>query len=111
MKLLTEKGVMRCGFGGVVTNKSSQTLVFVASALVLVDSDPEHKKVSNCPVPPPQKKCMVTLAVKVGYSDLLRIDGKRVCLDNLEGVVDGPIPGISTFAAKSAGQDFVHEGK
>jgi hypothetical protein len=52
---------------------------------------------------------VTTLPVKSGYSDFVRIDGKRICLDTVTGLTDGTPPGTVEYKVRSAGQDFVSE--
>jgi hypothetical protein len=47
--------------------------------------------------------------VKAGYSDLLRIDGRRICLDSLNGLTDGTPPGTVMYKVNEPGQPFVAE--
>ena len=110
MLLLTEKAVLGCGHGGLVSNVPTETFVFIEGTRLLLDNDPENKPVAKCPIAPPAKPCTLTRDVKAGYSNLLYIDGRGVCLSNLMGLTDGVIPAaVSTYSVLSAGQDFVSE--
>ena len=55
------------------------------------------------------KPCQLTLRVQVGYSDLLRIDGRRVCLDTVTGLTDGTPPGMVPYRVRSSRQTLVSE--
>ena len=111
MHWLTEKADLRCSHDlGSVGIAPSQTLVAVMGEKVLVDDDPERKAISGCPnVGPGIKACCLTLKVKKGYSDLLRIQGRRVCLSTVTGLTDGTPPGIVTYTVRNPGQNLVGE--
>jgi len=55
------------------------------------------------------KPCLTTLAVRDGYSNLVRIDQHRVCLDTVTGLTDGTPPGIVVYTVRDPGQPFVTE--
>lgn len=111
MKLLTEKAVVVCTHeNGVVENKPTQWLVTVEGVPLLVATDPEGKSIKGCPNSvPPMKACLVTLKVKEGYSGLVRIEGRSVCLDNVRGKTDGMPAGLPEYKVRSPGQAFVSE--
>jgi hypothetical protein len=76
----------------------------------MVDNDPENRRIVGCPnYGAVIKPCVTTLKVKRGYSQLLRIGGKRVCLDTIAGLTDGTPPGIVEYVVKTPGQSFVAE--
>jgi hypothetical protein len=60
-------------------------------------------------VGPAIKPCTTTLPVRVGYSDLLRIEGRRVCLDTVTGLTDGSPPGTVNYSVRAAGQALVRQ--
>ena len=111
MLILTEDAVLVCKHQlGKVDIEPTQQVVTVNGRWVLVEPNPEARPISHCPnYGPTIRPCQTTLKVKVGYSDLLRIGGKRVCLDTVEGLTDGTPPGIVKYNVRSAGQDFVTE--
>jgi len=111
MLILTEDAVVVCKHElGKVKIEATQRLVKVEGTSVLVETDPEGRPISHCPnYGPTIRPCLTTLKVKVGYSDLLRIEGRRVCLDTVKGLTDGTPPGIVEYKVRSAGQDFVSE--
>ena len=111
MLFLTEDARLVCTHElGKVENVPSQTLVTIAWRRVLVSPDPEGRSISGCPnTAPGMKPCLRTLAVDVGYSPLLRIENKRVCLSNISGYTDGTPPGVPRYEVRQAGQDFVSE--
>lgn len=111
MRLLTEDAVLVCRHElGIVSNQPSQDLVTVAQRKVLVATDPENRPITGCPnVGAAIKPCMHTLKVQEGYSDLLRIQTKPICLDTVTGYTDGTPPGVVKYKVRSAGQDVVSE--
>ena len=113
MQLLTEDALVVCTHElGIVKIIATQTLVTIARRRVLVEIDPEGRSIKGCPnVGPGIKACLTTLVVKQGYSDLLRIDGKRVCLDTVTGFTDGTPPGSVKYIVNKSGQDLVGEVK
>ena len=110
MLLLTEDAVITCAhIHGRVKYEISQSLVTVEQRRVLVEKDPEGRPISGCPEVGAMKPCLHTLAVREGYSQLIRIDGRRVCLDVLTGITDGMPPGIIKYLVREPGQGFVVE--
>ena len=95
---------------GTVANRNSQSFVAISGSPVLVEDDPEGRSIAGCPnVGATIKPCTTTLPVFKGYSDLVRIGGKRVCLDAMTGLTDGTPPGTVEYIVGFAGQDFVSE--
>lgn len=95
---------------GKVNIVPTQDLVTVNQRRVLVESDPEGRPISGCPnIGPTIKPCTNTLVVKDGYSDLLWIDGRRVCLDTVNGLTDGTPPGTVKYIVRDPGQSLVSE--
>ena len=111
MYLLTEDALVVCTHeAGTVKLSAGQTLVTISGRNVFVEVDPQGCPINGCPnVGPGIKACLKTLAVKEGYSDLLRIDGKRVCLDTVTGFTDGTPPGTVKYKVNVAGQNLVKE--
>lgn len=107
MLLLTEDAVIRCAHDGKVALEPTQPWVTIESRLVLVEKNPEGRPIHRCPEVGAMKPCLVTLAVREGYSDLIRIDNRRVCLDTVTGLTDGTPPGIIVYTVRDAGQPFV----
>jgi hypothetical protein len=109
MKWLTEDAVLLCKHGGKVANQPTQRLVTVGHRQVLVENNPEGKKIANCPYRSATiKPCLLTLRVQTGYSTFVRIDGKPICLDTVTGPTEGTPPG-NAYHVISPGQDLVSE--
>jgi hypothetical protein len=87
-----------------------QALVTVGKKRVLVEPDPEGRPISGCPMYGIAiKPCTHTLKVIAGYSTLVKIDGRKMCLDTITGLTDGTPPGIVRYKVNFAGQEFVSE--
>ena len=113
MLWLTEDAALVCLHEkGRVHLSPAQGVVTIEGRKVLVENDPEGRPITACPnVGATIKPCLRTLPVKEGYSDFLRIDGRRVCLDTVTGLTDGTPPGIVKYKVRSPGQEFVFQSK
>lgn len=111
MFFLTEDARLVCKHElGKVKIKASQDLVAINHRCALVENDPAGRPIVGCPnYGATIKPCTRTLAVRIGYSDLIHIGGKRVCLDTVCGLTDGTLPGVVDYIVRSAGQGLVRE--
>lgn len=111
MKLLTLNAALVCDHElGQVVNIPTQMLVRISDVLVLVENDPEAKTILKCPnIGTTIKPCMLTLKATTGYSDWIRIEGRRVCLDTVTGFTDGTPPGTIKYKVRTPGQTLVTE--
>ena len=111
MLLLTEDAVLVCAHElGIVGIAATQDLVTVEGRCVLVETDPESRSIAGCPnYGPAIKPCTTTLRVQKGYSDLVRIDGRRACLSSVTGITDGTPPGTVQYKVRSPGQSLVEQ--
>lgn len=110
MRLLTENAILLCGHKlGVVGIVATQNLVTINGRGVLVRKDPEGRPIKGCPPAPGFKPCLVTVNVTAGYSRLIQIKGKQVCLDTLTGLTDGTPPGSVIYNVSRPGQHLVSE--
>lgn len=108
MKALTEDAILRCEHGGQVSNQPTQDFVMIEQRRVLVENNPEKRRISGCPnVGPTIKPCQLTLKVSTGYSAFIRVDGRRLCLDTVTGLTDGTPPGVVKYKVRSPGQELV----
>jgi len=111
MRILVMEAILRCGHDGKVENVPSQEWVRVKGSPVLVDNDPQGRDISMCPnVGINIKPCNKTLPVAKGYSTFIRIGGKAVCLDSVEGFTDGTPPGGVKYNVRRPGQTLVGSG-
>jgi hypothetical protein len=110
MRFLTEKALIICEHElGRVRIVPRQGFVRIDGERALVDDDPEKRPIKGCPNTSPLVgilPCRTTLRVEAGYSDLLRIDGHRVCLDPVTGRTDG-VPPIFHYLVRDPGQGLV----
>jgi hypothetical protein len=115
MRWLTRDAVLACAHEtGLVGIVPSQEYVTIEGRSVLVEPDPVARPIVGCVnANPPMgiKPCLTTLAVEAGYSEWIRIDGRRVCLDTLTGLTDGTPPGTHRYRVRHPGQDLVAEGR
>jgi hypothetical protein len=111
MLFLTEDAIIVCKHElGQSEKVPTQDWVTVAQRRVLVEVDPEGKTIKGCPnIGVGIKPCTTTLRVQEGYSDWIRVEGKRVCLDTVTGLTDGTPPGTVKYKVNDAGQHFVEE--
>lgn len=111
MKLLTEDAIINCQHElGVVHLVPTQDLVTIGQRKVLVENNPEGRLITACPnIGATIKPCTRTLKALAGYSDFLRIDGQRVCLDTVTGLTDGTPPGVVKYTVTAPGQQLVTE--
>lgn len=109
MHLLTEDAVIVCKHElGRAAIAAGQGLVTIGSRKVLVENDPEGRLITGCPnLGATIKPCTATLAVRAGYSNLLRINNRRVCLDTVTGLTDGTPPGMVKYEVRHPGQQLV----
>jgi hypothetical protein len=108
VKVLTEDARLVCLHRGVVRVPPTQALARVNGRRVLVEADPEDQRIAGCPnAGPTIKPCTTTLKVQQGYASLLRIDGRRACLDAVTGLTDGTPPGTVAYQVDAPGQDWV----
>ncbi|MFF5174637.1 hypothetical protein ACFY3U_18645 [Micromonospora sp. NPDC000089] len=108
MRWIHLRSVITCAHDGRVTNQAAQTWLTVGGVPVLADADPEGRSIVACPnYGPTIKPCVKTLKVTVGYSDWLRVDGRRIVLSNLDGLTDGTPPGLVHHTVRDPAQDLV----
>jgi hypothetical protein len=116
--LVTEDAAIACDHAtGRVRIAPSQNLVRINGRRVLVEPDPVAWPIVGCSNTNPMigiKPCTSTLAVADGYSALVRVGGRRVCLQTVTGLTDGTPPGTVNYSVtgdvvKLTGQDFVKE--
>jgi hypothetical protein len=112
MRWLTDNGTVLClHVLGRVNIVAGQNLVRVQGNRVLVDNDPECRPIAGCPnYGIGIKPCLRSLRVQTGYSDFLRINGRRICLDTVTGLTDGTPPGTVMYRVAVPGHSIVSEG-
>lgn len=112
MRVLTEDAVLPCQHeNGLAQIVPTQVLARIDGRHVLVAKDPEGRPIVGCPMSGPGvKPCTMTLPATDGYSSLVRIDGRRVCLDTVIGLTDGTPPGTIKYTVRRPGQALVASG-
>lgn len=109
MHPLTENALLTCAHQlGRVGNLASQRFVAIQGQPILVAPDPVGKPIVGCPnIGPTIKPCTLTLPATKGYSELVRIGGRPLCLDTVEGLTDGTPPGSVRYRVQQAGQVLI----
>jgi len=110
MLLLTKNGYFFCDHDARADPKARQSFVRIDKSPVLVHGDPVGRTIKGCTnYNPPAgiKGCMKTLKVDKGYSGLIRIAGRPVCLSAVEGFTDGTPPGVARYSVQRSGQNWV----
>jgi hypothetical protein len=109
--VLTEKSSLVCANQGAVQLTPTQSKLIVAGAKVLVSGDLSNAPISGCqitPTPPPPPvsvKCLMITSVAGGVSAKLKVAGKGVLLDTIQGMTSGQLLGVfQTWSVQSAGQ-------
>lgn len=110
MKLLTEDAGLYCKHRtGRVVIEPTQELVYIEKRQILLEPNPEGRPVKGCSnLGPGIVPCNLTLKVRAGYSTLLFIDGKPICLDTVVGLTNGT-PGTIDYVVREPGQELVTE--
>lgn len=110
MLVLTEDAFIGCSDEppGKIGIDPAQNWVTINGRKVLIEADPEGRPISNCPnIGVGIKPCTTTLRVEKGYSEFVRVGGRRLCLDTVTGKTDGTPPGVVHYYVRKPGQEFV----
>jgi hypothetical protein len=110
--VLTEKSSLTCANQGTVQLTATQSKLTVAGAKVLVAGDLMSAPISGCiivPAPPPpgpvSAKCLTITSVMGGVSNKLKVAGKGVLLETVQGMTSGQRANVfQTWSVQSAGQ-------
>jgi hypothetical protein len=112
--VLTEKSSLACANQGTVQLTATQSKLTVAGAKVLVTGDLTSAPITGCqilPEPPPMGstsvKCMMIVSADGGVSDKLKVAGKGVLLETIQGKTSGFLhiaTAIQTWSVQNAGQ-------
>jgi hypothetical protein len=105
---LTENSNLVCAHQGTIKLTASQSKLTVSGANVLVDGDLAQAPVSLCQTPPSpvSSKCLKVVSAIGGVAVKLKVQGKGVLLDNIQGVTDGVVPNGTPqpWSVQSAGE-------
>lgn len=109
MKVLTKDARIVCDHRtGIVQVDATQNFVTINGRPILVEHDPASKRIAGCAnIVATIKPCTLTLVVLAGYSDFVRIGGRRICLDPITGFTDGTPPAAVKYLVERPGQEFV----
>jgi hypothetical protein len=106
----TQRGHLLCDHGGRADPTARQSFVTIGGSPVLTLGDPVGVSIKGCVNNAPAagiKPCLKTLPPSRGHSAFIRIAGRPVCLSSIEGFTDGTPPGVSRYAVRRSGQDWV----
>ena len=113
MLAITRDAVLKCAHGGVVHFDPQQEWVTIEGRAILVEGDPLGRRIWACPqATPVNPPCRRTISVNEAksYSAMVRIDGKRICMDTITGTTDWSLLSVIPFTALEAGQQLVSLG-
>jgi hypothetical protein len=110
--VLTEKSSLVCANQGAVQPTPTQSKLTVAGAKVLVAGDLASAPISGCiivPAPPPpgpaSAKCLMIASAVGGVSAKLKVAGKGVLLETVQGTTSGLLANVvQTWSVQNAGQ-------
>jgi hypothetical protein len=110
MLFLTEDAELKCTHGGELQLEPVQDLVHIDGRRVLIEPDPENREINGCPNTNLTniRPCTKTEEVRKGYSELVRVLGKPVCLDSIEGFTNGTPRRFVKYVVREPGQAFVN---
>ena len=107
--VLTEKSSLACANQGTVQLTATQSKLTVAGAKVLVTGDQTSAPISGCTTVTSANagnlQCATIASVGGGVSAKLKVAGKGVLLESVEGQTSGTVGGVvQTWSVQSAGQ-------
>jgi hypothetical protein len=108
--VLTEQSTVVCLNQGAVQKTAGQSRLKVSNALVLVDGDLSGKTISGCTTvtnaQAGNKQCTTTAPPPGGVATKLKVGGKGVLLETVQGQTDGTVAGVlQTWSVQAAGQN------
>ena len=112
--VLTEKSSLVCANQGAVQVSATQSKLTVGGAKVLVTGDLTSAPISHCMIvptgpPPPgtpiSTKCLMIASAVGGVSVKLKVAGRGVLLDTVQGTTSGLLANVAqTWSVQSVGQ-------
>ena len=107
--VITESSTVSCSHVGTVKLIAGQSKLIVKGGKVLVDGDLNGAMISGCiTIPDPNTstvKCFSISSAIGGVSRKLKVNGKGVLLENIQGQTNGTVSGvIQTWSVQNAGQ-------
>jgi hypothetical protein len=108
MEWVTARATIECLHNGLATNPPAQAWVTIAGAPVLAEPDPQLWPTTCANAGTNIVRCALIQSVDTGYSDWLRIDGRRVALSTVAGFTTGTVAGTpQRYSVRDPGQRFV----
>ena len=114
MFFVTEDATIICKHpNGAVVNEPSQDWLTIVGRRVLIEPDPENRKIKGClNNSAVNVACAIATNIQMeGYSELIRVDGHRLCLDTITAFTSGQPPGLFKWVVANPGQPFVEEAR
>lgn len=110
--VLTESSTISCSHMGTVKLIAGQSKLVVKGNKVMVDGDLNGAVISGCTtIPDPNTttvKCLSVSTVVGGVAENLKVSGKGVLLENIQGQTNGTVSGvIQTWSVQNAGQTLL----
>lgn len=105
--VLTESSTVKCADQGTVQLSAGQSKLTINGSKVLVDGDLAGASVAACPLATTNttKTCSSVVVLPGGVAGKLKVDGKGVLLESINGTTDGfTAAGPRQWSVQSAGQ-------
>ncbi|MCP4259935.1 MAG: hypothetical protein GY774_20840 [Planctomycetes bacterium] len=105
--VLTESSIIKCSNQGTVQLTAGQSNLYVNGSKVLVENDLNGKSISGCLTIPSTNTvtCMNVVTAINGVATKLKVNGKGVLLETINGQSSGTVSGmIQTWSVQSSGQ-------
>lgn len=107
--VLTESSIVKCAHQGSVQLVAGQSKLTVNGSKVLVDGDLNGKTISGCVTPTNpdagNKTCLIVSTTIDGVASKLKVNGKGVLLENINGQTDGTVGGtLQNWSVQNSGQ-------
>ena len=108
--VLTENSSLACANQGTVQLTATQSKLTVAGAKVLVTGDLAGAPISGCTTPTvsgplPSAPCLTIASAVGGVSAKLKVAGKGVMLETVNGQTSGTVAGVvQPWSVRNAGQ-------
>ncbi len=106
--VLTESSTLKCVHQGSVQLRAGQSKLTVNGSKVLVAGDLAGATISTCLLTPPPAtnvKCATVASAIAGVALKLKVDGKGVLLESVQGQTSGTVAGTpQTWSVQNPGQ-------
>ncbi|HJZ79324.1 MAG TPA: hypothetical protein VKD91_03230 [Pyrinomonadaceae bacterium] len=107
--VLTKSSTLICAHAGAVKLTATQSKLTVSGSKVLVEGDLIGAPISGCmTVPNPNTstvKCLSVTSAEGGVAGKLKVNGKGVLLEEVNGKTSGTVSGqVQTWSVQTAGE-------